>query len=106
MRRRERTRTRSLEPRGAVAIAESDHSEHGAVSKLRPRVSTQHALDNLRDARAERRRPCDEPRWRPLAILAVRVRPVLFIGHRAAFGPWLRGCAAMRSPREKISITD
>lgn len=87
VRSRECSRTRPLEPRRAVAITEPNHAEHRAVGKLRTRMPTQHALDDLRDTRSERCRPRDEPRRRPLAVLAMRVWPVLFIGHCAAFRP-------------------
>ena len=80
----ERTGTGGFEAGRAVAFAEAEEPETGAVALLGMGEALQQLLDELPDGGAEARAPGDHARGRPLDVALVGLRPVRGVGREAA----------------------
>ena len=80
----ERADAGGVESVGAVAFAEADEAEAGAVALLGVREALEELLDEEPDSRAEARAPRDEAGGRPLDVALVGLGAVRGVGGEAA----------------------
>src|SRR5262252_7178777 len=99
---RQRPLAGGLHALGAVAVAEPDDAQAGAIALLGMRSRLQDALGQLGCRRSCLLGPADDPAWGPLLVATVGVRHVRGVGGMAAaLEP--AHMATIRRPRRKTS---